>query len=551
MNFLDEMGSLVFESIEKSTNAYLYAMHGESDVTRWSQNALDSFELPDLYVKGNIELWSTLIHPNDIHIYSDDIQKIIVGEKDFHQCEYRVRKRNGEYVWVRCAGQATRKPDGTLAWFIGLVRECTSLDKIDYTTKLLSIYEFRGNMDVALKNNLLDGGLLLLGVDNFKQINTMYSYSFGDQVLLKVAETLQNICPPTVDLYRIEGDKFAFVCPHYNQKEVVQLFNTATESMQNLLLADVERVRLSASAGALMVKRHYDNVDEVHKDLEHALSVSKQKEAGTITFFSEELLEESLRDLRLREELRRCVENDCEGFELYFQPIMQGDTSVIHSCEALLRWNNEKFPRTFPDKFIPILEETGLIVPVGKWVGRSALAFLKEWRKVIPDLKVNVNVSYVQIVKGDLHEQIVNTLEEFGMPPQSLVVEITESCDIKDLQHTINFVENIRKNGIEVALDDFGTGYSSISILQHIPADWIKLDHNFVSKIKDNEFDRNIVIYLMSLCHSLGLKVCVEGVEDEMCCKLVRLQKAEAIQGYHFSRPIPADDFYKKYVISA
>lgn len=546
---LDGMSDLLFKSIAKSTDAYLYVMKVDEDITRWSKNAPDTFDLPGEYAHDLIKIWGALIHPDDYHLFAEDINKIWSGEKDYHHCEYRIRKKNGEYVWVRCRGQVTRTEDGSISWFIGLVREIARLTKVDYITNLLSIYEFRGNLDTAISAGVREGGILLLGVDNFKKINTMYSYSFGNQVLLKLAEILQNVCPPHVNLYRIEGDKFAFVCLHYSQREIVQLFRETQEQMQKLELVDGETVRLSASAGALMLNGRYAGVDEIHKDLEHALSISKQNVPGTLTFFSEELLEESLRELRLREELRRCVENGCECFELYFQPIMEGEREgELHSCEALLRWNNDRFPNTYPDKFIPILEETGLIIPVGKWVGLTAIRHLREWRKEQPNLKVNINVSYVQIMEGGLEEYIKQSMQELGMPMDSVVIEITESCDVKDVESTVAFVNAVRSMGMEVALDDFGTGYSSISILQHIPTDWIKLDHNFVSKIKDNQFDRNIVQYLVSLCHSLGYRVCAEGVEDEFCRGMVQAQKVEALQGYHFSRPIPAGEFYKRYV---
>lgn len=548
MDFLDEMGNVVFEAIAKSTNAYVYATQGKTDITRWSRNAVDDLELPGEYVHDLPAAWYPLVHEEDLPMLEEDLNKIFGGVKDYHQCEYRIRKRSGEYVWVRCRGQATRNGDGSIAWFIGIVRELASREKVDYTTKLLSIYEFRMRLSQMITAGVQDGGILLLGVDNFTKINTMYSYTFGNQVLLRVAETLQNICPAHVELYRIEGDKFAFICPHFTRKDVVCLFEDAARAMRKLELEDGERVKLSASAGVLMLDARYESVDEIHKYLEHALSLSKQQQEGTLTFFSEQLLEESLKDLRLREELRRCVENHMEGFELYFQPIMKGNTQVLYSCEALLRWNNQRFPNTYPDKFIPILEETGLIKPVGKWVGETALAYLKEWRKKAPELRLNVNVSYMQIMEGGLQKYIVDKIRSMDIPEDSLVVEITESCDVKDVECTVSFVNEIRQAGIEIALDDFGTGYSSISILRQIPADWIKLDHNFVSKIKDNQFDRNIVQYLISLCHFLGYKVCVEGVEDEMCCKLVQEQNAEAIQGYYYSRPVPAQDFYRKYI---
>lgn len=549
MEHLGEMGNMVFESIEKSTSAYVYVLDADRDLTRWSWNAVDNFDLPGKYVKQNDQVWGRLVHPEDKQEFLEDIRKVFEGEKDYHNCEYRVRKRNGEYVWVRCKGYATRDKDGRMRWFVGMVRELSRLNRIDYTTQLFNIYEFSKNINIMLESGSCDGGILLLGLDNFGKINTMYSYSFGDQVLSRVAETLQSMCPANVGVYRMEGDKFAYVCPRYSRKDVVGLFADVNKRLEHLQIAGGEELHLTMSAGALMLEDTYRDADDIYKMLEHTLSVSKQKkEEKVVTFFSQELLEETLKVLHLREELRHCVENGCEDFEVYYQPIMAEDGQTLYSCEALLRWQNDRFPDTGPSVFIPILEEMGLILEVGYWVADQAVKQLKEWRKILPGLKVNVNMSYMQFSSPDNLMQIMAILKQYHMPMDSIVLEVTESCDIKDVKEVVKQVEYLRAKGIQIALDDFGTGYSSIRVLQQIPADWIKLDHTFVSKITDNQFDRNIVKYLVGLCHSLGYKVCAEGVEDRMCLDMLQAEKVDAAQGYYYSRPIPPNQFYAKYI---
>lgn len=548
MDFLGKVGNIMFESITKATDAYLFAMEGSSNITRWSLNAVEDFELPGEYVTDTASLWEQLIHPEDIEAFLEDWDSINRGEKDYHHCVYRIRKRDGKYIWVRCRGQVTRDENGGIAWFVGVVCEISGKNIMDYTTKLFNIYEFRNALTSMIEKGSCNGGVLLFGVDSFHKINTMYSYSFGDRVLMSLAERLQEITPPGVKLYRIEGDKFACICPRYTGTEMAKLFHVIASAVSGLEIAKGETLKLSVSAGAIMLSALYRDADDIFKNLQHALSVSKRGTEGTMTFFSETLLEESLRHIRLREELRRCVDNHYEGFELYFQPIMSGDGSRLHSCEALLRWNNDKFPNTYPDKFIPILEESGLIVKVGGWAGREALFCLKEWRKYIPDLCMNINLSYVQIKVPRVLQNILQGLAALKLPPESLVIEITESCELEERQAVVDFVDTLRSKGVQVALDDFGTGYSSVRILQQVSTDWVKLDHKFVSKISDNEYDRTIVKYLIGLCHSLGYKVCVEGVEDPACFELVRNENVEAIQGYYYSRPIPAQEFAAKYI---
>lgn len=544
----DDIGKIIFDSFSKSTEDYLFISDEENGMTRWSYNTVEDFDIPGEFVKNNYEVWSSLIHPNDLHIFEEDMQNVINKKQIMHHCEYRVRKRTGEYILIRCRGQVTRDSEGNIKWFIGIVEDISKNDRIDSLTNIFNIYEFHKKLGELINNTCINYGILMVGIDNFKKINTMYSYFVGNQVLLQAAKSLNRICPPNSCLYRIEGDKFAYICPAYTHDEITQLFDNVSEEMKHLKLSGNEEISLSVSGGALITKPERLFVGEVHKDLEHALFIAKTTARGTLTFFSEELLEKSLQDLRLREEISRCVQNNCRDFELYFQPIVNGSDGSLYSCEALLRWNNDKFPDVYPDKFIPILEETGQIRQVGKWVIHEGVRQLKEWQKVKPDLKMNINVSYVQLTEHGLREYIIEQLDSLNISHSTMVIEITESSDIQDINLVAKFVNDIRKDGIEIALDDFGTGYASISILQMITADWIKLDHNFVSQITVDRFNRNIVQYLVSLCHSLEYKVCVEGVEDEDCFLMVQEQEVESVQGYYFSRPVSADRFEKQYI---
>ena len=249
-----------------------------------------------------------------------------------------------------------------------------------------------------------------------------------------------------------------------------------------------------------------------------------------------------LEHLRLIEELKRCVRNDFEGFELYYQPIVEPKSMQIVECEALLRWKNGRFPGIGPAKFIPILEETGMMKEVGAYAVRTAISQVMDFSD---SLIVNVNVSYKQLKDDDFAEYVLGILKEYQFPPERLMMELTESCKAHDLPVLMRTMNKLREHRVLVALDDFGTGYASLDILQDISVDCLKIEQCFVAECEKNNVDRNIIKHIILLAHSLGLKVCMEGVETEGIYDVAVEEQADILQGYYFSRPVPAGDFQK------
>lgn len=412
---------------------------------------------------------------------------------------------------------------------------------------ILGVIEGRDAVNAYLAKGVQEGGMLLIGINKFARFNNMYSYETGDRIINALTRRLVENCPGDVALYRMGGAKFLYLCPTYSEDEIRQLYYDIALDVKQISVAEIT-VRIRVSGGALLFDYPYETSDEIYRYLERALKQSKNDGRGILKFFSREEWDRYVYNLQLREELLRCVENDCEGFEMYYQPIMNGNGSQLYSCEALMRWKNEKFPNVYPDTFIPILEESDLIIKVGGHMGKTAMDRLKEWRKYKPNLKLNINLSYMQIKSKTLFENLIGSIEQRGLPLDSVNIEITESCKIEDVDYVVWFIEKLRSKGVEIALDDFGTGYSSVRVLQQFPADWIKLDHKFVSKISENPTDKIIVKNLINMCHELGYKICVEGVENESCYNLLYDSNVEALQGYYYSRPIPADEFFEKYI---
>ncbi len=539
MNFNNEgLDNTFFESLCKISEEYYY-IENASGRSRWSPTAVNDFELPGEYVDSVGNLWRSFIHPEDLERYDADIKRMQMGETDFHRVDYRIRKRSGEYIKVGCRGSVVRDKDGKIIWFTGVVNKLNG--EIDPNTHIGNVYVAAKDIKETFENETAKGALMYLGIDNFKRINDLYTFSGGDEVLRNLAVKLKSIIPPSAMLYRIDGDRFAVHYPYGDEADMTAIYNRAAREAQEIPLSENVEVSVSLSAGVCLYPKDADTPEALQRNTQYAFERAKREGKNQLTVYSKEIRAQYLKKLRLVEALKRSVRNDFKGFELYYQPIVDSSTRKIIECEALLRWKSEEFTNVSPVDFIPILEENGLIREVGKWVVRTAISQSREWE--YDDLTINVNVSYKQLKNEDFAEYVLKIIDEYQYDPTKLVIELTESCKVHDISVLMQTLDKLREHRVMVALDDFGTGYASLDILQEVSADWVKIEHKFVARCRDNKVDRNIVRHIILLAHALDMKVCMEGVETDEICQVAREEKADTLQGYFFSRPVPADDF--------
>lgn len=281
----------------------------------------------------------------------------------------------------------------------------------------------------------------------------------------------------------------------------------------------------------------------------HSLKYAKKLGRNRIVFFSRAILEQEMRSLELVELLRESIERQFEGFELVYQPQIAVDTRHVVGAEALARWTCTKYGPVSPGEFIPLLEQSGLIIPFGRWVFREAAAQCKAWTKSRPDFKISINLSYLQVVSNSMVPFINNTLERLDLSPANLTVEFTESCMIRENARIRAVFESIRSLGIRIAMDDFGTGYSSLGMLKDSPADVVKIDRTFVRDILTSQFDATFIHFVVALCHDVNIKVCLEGVEREEEFDRVRSMGLDFIQGFLFGKPVPPDVFERDFLM--
>lgn len=290
------------------------------------------------------------------------------------------------------------------------------------------------------------------------------------------------------------------------------------------------------------------SVYQILRNLEYILEIASKEQS--LIIFSDEVIQQLLKNKEVLDDLIASVEDNFKYFELNYQPLINGETGKLYGCESLLRWKHPKYSNMTPAIFVPLLEESGYIIEVGRWIIDTAFKQCKEWQNYKDDFRININTSYIQFKDLSFCDYILDALERYNLNPKSVIIELTESCKIEDMVNLQKEFKIFQSKGIQIALDDFGTGYHNLSILQDIKADWIKISPSFVSKIEQNgtEIENHIVEGIINLCKDANIMVCVEGIRDKDVYTKIRTYEPTLMQGFYFSRPINAEEFCNTYL---
>lgn len=542
--------ALFYSAIIKSTDDYVYIVDMKTDMALVSPNMERDFELPGRQFKGLVPMWGELVHERDRARYNESIDEMLRGETDMHHVEYQVRNRKGEYVWVLCRGVLQKDEQNEPAMFAGVVTDLGKMGKIDYTTGLFTYRECEKEIGALMdKEKENPGGLMLLGLDDFVRINDLNSHVFGDGVLRQFAQSAQQLLPEGASMYRFDGDEFAVVCPGADEEALEAIYQRLHAYSNRMHTLDGQEYFCTVSAGITLLGRDSQNYPDLIKCASSALEASKARGKNTATVYAPELMRSKLRALELTSQLQLSVVNGMEGFHLVYQPFAHAQGMGLAGAEALLRWSGKPFGEVSPVEFIPLLESSGLIVPVGKWVLEQAVKTCKKWTAREPDFIMNVNISYLQMLDESFAQHVEKNLAENELDSSHIVLELTESCFVTDMGGLKEIFSHLRGMRIQIAMDDFGTGYSSLGMLSQTPADIVKIDRLFIEAIDrdENVFNRSFIASVIKLCHSVGITVCVEGVEEQDELKAVCDLEADCIQGYYISRPVPPEEFEEKY----
>lgn len=545
---LEQIRSII-EVIQKASDSYLFILDLQEDIYMISEKATERFPFDDTVIENCTEVFKKVVYPSDYAMLEDDIAKCTSGEQESHVLEYRWFDRKGKVVWISCKGSVIIGPEGHRL-LIGRVSEIGKKAKADNVTGLRREERFRLNAESVLRDNPQSIHYMMrIGIDNFKEINEKEGIEAGDEVLQELSECILASVDESVDVYRMLADEFMIVdASATSEKSAKAVYNQIKKKVTHAIRQEEYSRFYTISAGVLEGEFQGKTADETLRLTEFALNEAKRNGKNQMVVFDRENYNEYLKRLNIRKALRRDVNNHFRGFEVFYQPIVAAPDYNLIGAEALLRWNNEEFGNVSPAVFIPILEESGLIIPVGRHVLWEAARTCKKWREVVPDFRVHVNLSYVQVHKSDLIRDVDICMKEVGISPDSLVLELTESGYIETDGRIKELFKDLKNKNIDLALDDFGTGYSNMRYLKEIEAKTIKIDRSFVVQALQNEHDYNIISHIIDMAHSLGSYVCMEGIEqlDELN-KMMKI-KPDMIQGYYFGKPSPAERFEDQFL---
>ena len=391
------------------------------------------------------------------------------------------------------------------------------------------------------------GGVLMIDIDHFKNINDALGHTKGDELIKIFSNRIKETIRQEDTFVRLGGDEFVVFLSDIGSSEEGAI-KTADEVAQKIHLLctnpiDIEENHLdiTVSIGIKLIGEMDDTVENILKDADIAMHKAKQKGRNHTCFFEQNMSDNAKAQLQLAKELKFAISNN--QLELYFQPIATTKDKKTTSCEALIRWNHPKKGVIFPDDFIPFAEKNNLIIELGDWVIQQACQDYLQLKSSIETIAINISPKQFQ--QDDFIDKLVLTTQNYHVEPSALKLELTESVAMNDLQSTIKKMNLLKSFGFTFAMDDFGTGYSSLSYLKNLPFDFLKIDRSFIMNIQTNKEDIKLVKTLILLAKQLGFEVIAEGVESHYHVEILQELECDYIQGYYLSKPIPLEEFKK------
>jgi diguanylate cyclase (GGDEF)-like protein/PAS domain S-box-containing protein len=494
------------------------------------------------------------IHPKDVARARAAFESILEGERAVAPIEFRFRHAEGHWIDLEALGNNLMNHPGIHGVVLtsrdvserkNAEKQAQYLSHHDVLTGLPNRLLMQDRLHQAISHARRNGGLVALmfiDLDRFKMVNDSFGHVMGDTLLKQVAARLSNCLRDTDTVARLGGDEFTIMLPDATNAQVVgEVAQRILSEFTRPFNDGEQEMYVSASIGISLFPRDGANPDELVKHADTAMYSAKDSGRNSYRYFTEDLNHEVREKVMLESGLRRAIERG--ELRLFYQAKIDLATNRIIGAESLVRWQHPTLGLISPARFIPVAEESGLIVPLGEWVLRAACEQLRAWQREGLNLQMAVNVSARQFQQRNLADLVMGVMADSGVDPRFVEIELTESAIMSDAEASISTLERIKSRGVAISIDDFGTGYSSLSYLKRLPLDILKIDQSFVRDISTDYNDAVIVRAIIGLARSLGIKVIAEGVEDDSQLSFLNAYGCNYGQGYLFSRPLDAAMF--------
>ena len=478
-----------------------------------------------------------------------------ISQREESSVLLRNYRKNGDMFWNEIHIAPVRTPDGKATHFVGVLNDITEIKRYeeqlerqanyDPLTALANRNVLKDRIRQAIASARREGAFATVGfmdLDNFKFINDSHGHTIGDLLLKSVAERLNTCLRDQDTIARYGGDEFAFVLVgQRDEKSIATLMDRILKTIDQPFTIDGHKFFVSCSIGLSFYPRDGQDVDTLLKNADAAMYRAKERGRNNFQFYTPAMNKRVTERLAMESRLRQALADD--EFTLHYQPKVELRSGRIVGVEALLRWYPSGGGVVSPSKFIPLAEETGLIVPIGEWVLNTACAHSKTLQENgLPPMRVAVNISARQFEPTTLVAMVHKALAASGLNPELLELELTESLVMQNPEEVIKVLHDLKEMGLSLAIDDFGTGYSSLSYLQRFPVDHLKIDQSFVRDIGADPNDAIIARAVISLGHNLGMSVVAEGVSSPEQLAFLRENGCDEMQGYLFSQPVPIEE---------
>ncbi len=557
------------EALRESEARWSFALEGGGDcVWDWnlqtndvalSKGGKSMFGFADDEIGNTMSEWNARVHPEDIARLLVQVGEFFHNKQDKFIAEYRVRCKDDSWKWILTRGMvAHRNEEGRVTRMIGTHTDLTERKQAEETIRRQAHYDaltqlpnrrlFRDRLEQTIRLSKRDRSpfaLMLIDLDHFKEVNDTMGHDAGDFLLVDAAQRILHCVRESDTVARMGGDEFVVILPDIDDPtNIERIAQKIIAKLAAPFLLGEEKAFISASIGITRYPTDADSMETLLKNADQAMYVAKNLGRNRMSYFTPVLQENAQKRMRMVNDLRDALASN--QFRVYYQPIIELATGHIHKAEALLRWIHPTRGMVSPSEFIPLAEETGMIVEIGDWVLRQAMHQVKRMQATHhKGFQISVNKSPVQFHSDNPLKAAdwLRELEQNGLEACSLVVEITEGVLLDDAGNIKERLLASRDAGIQVAIDDFGTGYSSLAYLKKFDIDYLKIDQTFINNLGNHPDDIALCEAIIVMAHKLGLKVIAEGVETEQQRDLLQDAGCDYAQGFLFSKAIPADEF--------
>lgn len=534
----------LYDSFAASANAkgrFFFMLDISLDTARWSPAAVNMFALPGEYIAHNSQVIRNCLAPEDSSSFLADVQAASKGRLERKETQWHMKDKEGKFIPCAVKYFTVKDYAGSPA-YIGVA--ITSLDidsQTDPVTSLPGQVRFLEHLR-SLFATRRHAVILLMGTVNFAEINNLYGYTFGNNVIAALASHLKDLASGSGELFRGEGTMLLFCSETMTAEEMIRLYQGQKNYAQHLLTIGDTKVSVKLSAGIVVADDPAVDVHSILACAKFAQSRSETEAEGQPIVLQNDYLNQNGKTLEMVAAIRNDVENDCQNMALFYQPMLNAQNDTLYGCGAYLRWECE-YGRISPAEFLPWLENDSSFLKLSNWILRRAITEGKQLLRSHPDCIVTINLSHRQLEQPEFHQTLLSILKKQEFPGRNLCLELTDRCrflNLDSLRHEIIFFKSC---GILVALD--GSCLLDLHLVRELPVDIIKFGRDFTSQLKKSAKDRALMKALCMFAKESNIQVCAEGIEDQEMLELVKTYGISSYQGFVVSGPLPYADFQK------